>query len=96
MLTKAVRAVFIPGEYPATMRRLYSMSPDEAIPEFYSDATVVESVHGDMADLQVPDWAADARDFVQRHRCELELAYQCPTSLHNISLLGNWQGGFGE
>ena len=74
MLTKAVRAVFIAGEYPGTMRRLYSMSPDEAIPEFYNDATVFESLHDDMPDLQVPEWAANGQEFVQRHRCDAPLA----------------------
>ena len=68
LLTKAVRAVFIAGEYPATLRRLYSWSPDEAIPEFYTDASVFDSLHDDMPSLQVPEWAADAQDFVRRHR----------------------------
>ncbi len=80
MLTKAVRAVFIAGEYPATVRRLYSMSPDEAIPEFYTDATVFKSLHDEMPDLQVPEWAADAQDFVQRHRCDVH-ACRCSCAM---------------
>jgi len=68
LLTKAVRTVFVAGEYPATLGRLYDWSPDEAIPEFYADASVFESLHDDMPSLQVPDWAVDAQDFVQQHR----------------------------
>ena len=63
-----MRAVFIAGEYPATLRRLYSWSPDEAIPEFYTDASVFESLHDDMPSLQVPEWAAHTQDFVRQHR----------------------------
>lgn len=60
-------------EYPASLERLYQMSPDEAIPEFFSDAAVFESVHPDMPDLQLPGWAANAADFVQRHRWTVAL-----------------------
>lgn len=66
-----MRAVFVAGDYPASLARLYAWSPDEAIPEFYTDPQVFVSLHADMADLAVPDWAADPADFVRRHRCAL-------------------------
>ena len=63
-----VRAVFEANEYPGSMQRLYAWSPDECIPEFYTDPAVFQSRHPDMADLGVPGWASAPRDFVQRHR----------------------------
>ena len=72
LLRRVVRAVFEPNEYPASMPRLYAWTPDEAIPEFYCDAAVFASRHPRMADLAPPAWAADAADFVARHRAALE------------------------
>ena len=66
-----MRAVFVAGDYPASLARLYAWSPDEAIPEFYNDPQVFVSLHADMADMAVPDWAAGPADFVRRHRCVL-------------------------
>ena len=69
VLVSVVRPQFQPQEYPASLTRLYNWSPDEAIPEFYSDATVFESIHPELLDLTLPDWAASPQDFVTRHRC---------------------------
>lgn len=71
-LQRVVRANYEPNEYPATLARLYAWSPDECIPEFYSDPTVFQTIHGNMPDLAVPPWARDADDFVRRHRAALE------------------------
>lgn len=68
LLTKAVRTVFVGGDYPASLSRLYAWTPDEAIPEFYTDPLIFHSLLGDLPDLEVPEWAADASDFVTRHR----------------------------
>lgn len=68
ILEAKVRSTFAANEYPSSMQRLYEWSPDECIPEFYCDATVFTSTHPRMADLAVPSWAADAEDFIQRHR----------------------------
>ena len=68
MLERTVRATFAANEYPSTMQRLYQWSPDECIPEFYSDPQIFISTHAEMAAMQPPLWATDAEDFVARHR----------------------------
>ena len=68
LLVAVVRPQFQPQEYPASLTRLYNWSPDEAIPEFYTDASVFESIHPELLDLAVPHWAFNAQDFVTRHR----------------------------
>jgi len=70
VLVSVVRPQFQPQEYPASLTRLYNWSPDEAIPEFYTDPSVFESIHPELLDLALPDWAASPQDFVTRHRCE--------------------------
>ena len=74
LLQRVVRSVWEPGEYPATMERLYAWTPDEAIPEFFCDPEVFASthVHMGMPDLAPPKWARDTPDFVTRHRAALE------------------------
>lgn len=67
-LTRVVRAAFEPNEYPASMARLYAWTPDEAIPEFYDDPSVFESLHDSMPALAVPTWAASNANFIKRHR----------------------------
>lgn len=67
-LTRVVRSVFEPQEYPASLARLMAWTPDEAIPEFYTDPSVFLSIHPSMPDLDVPDWADGPEDFVLRHR----------------------------
>ena len=61
VLAETVRASVVPEEYPATMARMYEWSPDEAVPEFYDDPSVFESVHDAMPDLEVPDWGRRGR-----------------------------------
>ena len=67
-LTRVVRSVFEPQEYPASLARLMAWTPDEAIPEFYTDPSAFQSIHPNMPDLEVPDWADGPEDFVVRHR----------------------------
>eukprot|EP00899_Mesostigma_viride_P010715 jgi/Mesvir1/19645/Mv09928-RA.1 len=72
VLTRVVRAVFQPKEYPASITRLYHWTPDECIPEFYFDPSIFRSLHENMEDLRVPAWATGPDDFVARHRQALE------------------------
>ncbi|DBB03865.1 TPA: Spectrin beta chain, non-erythrocytic 5 [Trebouxia sp. C0004] len=72
VLVSVVRPQFQPQEYPASLTRLYNWSPDEAIPEFYTDPSVFQSIHPELLDLALPDWAASPQDFVTRHRMALE------------------------
>ncbi|ETI42279.1 hypothetical protein F441_12533 [Phytophthora nicotianae CJ01A1] len=77
LLRTVVRGDFQAREYPATMARMYEWTPDECIPEFYTDPEVFKSLHGeDMEDLQFPEWGDSDRDpataFVRSHRDMLE------------------------
>ncbi len=64
-----VRAKFAPHEFPSSLARLYAWTPEECIPELYTDPSVLRSLHEGMPDLAVPDWARGPEDFVQQHRC---------------------------
>jgi len=67
-LTRAVRSTFVPAEYPGSVAALYGSTPDEAPPQFYTDADVFRSLHEGMGDLRVPAWAASEEAFVRMHR----------------------------
>ena len=67
-----VRAQWEPHEYPASMERMQSWTPDECIPEFYTDPSIFCSIHPDMPDLDVPAWCRSNQEFVAAHRALLE------------------------
>ena len=47
-------------------------SPDEAIPEFYTDPAIFTSIHPDLTNLGLPDWVEDPEEFCSWHRARLE------------------------
>lgn len=67
-----VRAQWEPHEYPASMERMQNWTPDECIPEFYTDPSIFCSIHPDMPDLDVPAWCGSSHEFVAAHRALLE------------------------
>ena len=79
-LTRAVRTRFEAREYPKTLVRLYSWTPDECVPELYEDEHFFESRHREFADMAVPDWCLGKdenvqqarRRFIEKHRRALE------------------------
>lgn len=72
VLCSHVRSQWEPNEYPASMERIQSWTPDECIPEFYRDPSIFRSIHPDMPDLDVPPWCNSYEEFIAVHRQLLE------------------------
>ncbi|XP_068601442.1 WD repeat-containing protein 81 [Brachionichthys hirsutus] len=72
VLCSHVRSQWEPNEYPASMERMQSWTPDECIPEFYTDPSIFRSIHPDMPDLDVPSWCKSCEDFIEVHQRLLE------------------------
>lgn len=83
ILTRFVRPIYQPNEFPPNVARLYQLTPEECIPEFFTDPSVFTSIHADMADLGLPDWCATPEQFISYH---LEVLESDPVS----SMLHHW------
>ena len=79
-LKRVVRAQFEPKEYPSSMERMYIWTPDECIPEFYTDASCFSNPDSPLSDICLPAWCqGDAHEFIRWHRSRLESEH---VSLH--------------
>ena len=83
LLCRHVRSNWVPEEYPSAMDRLYTWTPDECVPAFYTDPTIFNSIHEDLPGLGLPDWVDTPEDFVKWHMGMLE-------SDHVSSQLHHW------
>ena len=75
ILCRYVRKVWVADEYPDSIERLYSWSPDECIPEMYTSTTLFKSIHDDMSDLMLPTWCDTPSEFIAKHMAMLESDY---------------------
>ena len=56
VLRDVVRSEVVAQEYPSSIGRMYSWTPDECVPEFFTDPGAFRSAHGDaggLPDLEV-------------------------------------------
>lgn len=86
VLCANVRTKWVPNEYPSSMQRMQEWTPDECIPEFFTDPSIFSSMHEDLPDLEVPSWASSPEDFVKRHLELLESDHVSQRLHHWIDL----------
>ncbi|XP_046400829.1 WD repeat-containing protein 81 [Ischnura elegans] len=86
ILCKHVRSKWVPAEYPSSIQRMHEWTPDECIPEFFTDPQTFKSIHEDLPDLEVPSWATSPEHFIEKHRQALESAYVSERLHHWIDL----------
>lgn len=88
VLRRVVRDVFVPEHYPSSMSRMYEWTPDECIPEFFTDPTVFESIHKHLhlPDLELPNFLSSPEIFIRHHRQIFESDYVSSNIHHWIDL----------
>ena len=72
VLCSRVRPQWVPEEYPTSLEKMYIWTPDECIPEFFTDPSLFRSIHPDLPDLALPGWATSPEDVISVHRAVLE------------------------
>ena len=72
VLCSRVRPNWVPEQYPVSIEKMYTWTPDEAIPEFYTSPEIFYSIHPDLPDLEVPNWCSSPDEFIRIHRNLLE------------------------
>ncbi|XP_043574826.1 WD repeat-containing protein 81 [Chiloscyllium plagiosum] len=82
VLCSHVRSQWEANEYPASMERMQSWTPDECIPEFYTNPTIFQSIHPDMPDLDIPAWCSSYQEFIDIHHQLLE-SKEVSANLHH-------------
>lgn len=64
-----MRSEVVAEEYPQSIARMYNWTPDECVPEFYTDPGVFRSTHGDSGGL--PDLEVQAHETGIQEQCVL-------------------------
>lgn len=74
VLRRVVRNEFVPGHYPHSMVRMYEWSPDECVPEFFTNESVFCSIHkaNNFRDIILPAFADSPEKILRYHRRLLE------------------------